>query len=97
MRRFITIVMLLLTVGYAYGKGRCVDVISLNGANIVSLDWRTGELYWSAKSNGVEVVAPSRLAMITDRDVWGDRLRRAQVNAISIAVLWSILVTFVLS
>ena len=83
MRRFITIVLMLLTVGYAYGKGRCVDVISLNGANIVSLDWRTGELYWSAKSNGVEVVAPSRLAMITDRDVWGDRLRRAKVNAIS--------------
>ena len=45
----------------------------------ITLDWSDGTLRWSAQHNYEEVVAPSRLAMVTDRGTWGEGIGTAEV------------------
>ena len=49
----------------------CIDATSPSGENSIVLDFNGEELMWSASHCGVEVVAPSRLSMTTDRGAWG--------------------------
>ena len=89
MRKLFTIfTLLLLTVGFAYGKKTSVHITLCPNhwaTNSISLDWSDGTLRWSA-SRGAEpysyheVVAPSRLTMTTDRGVWGEGIDTAEVT-----------------
>ena len=72
--------MLILTVGLAFGREQRVVVTSVGGTTHVVLDWSKGVLRWSAGCNDREVVAPSRLAMATDRGVWGENIERAHIE-----------------
>ena len=54
------------------GNGGVVAAVSPSEENKIILDFSGEALRWSASHNGVEVVAPSRLSMITDRGVWGE-------------------------
>ena len=45
----------------------------------ITLDWSDGILRWSAQHNDEEVVAPSRLTMVTDRGTWGEGIDTAEV------------------
>ena len=89
MRKLFTILtLLLLTVGFTYGKKTSVHITLCPNhwaTNSISLDWSDGTLRWSA-SRGAEpysyheVVAPSRLTMTTDRGVWGEGIDTAEVT-----------------
>ena len=50
---------------------KAVCAVSPSGENKIALDLSDKELRWSASYNGVEVVAPSRLSMTTNRGTWG--------------------------
>ena len=79
MRKLFTILtLLLLTVGFAYGK-KSVRVSYSNELSAITLDWSDGTLQWSAYHDHKEVVAPSRLAMVTDRGVWGENITQASI------------------
>ena len=78
MRRFIIIVALLFVVGHLAAQPSRVEVTSPDGANAIALDWSDGALRWSARHNGVEAVALSRMAMATDRGVWGENVGCAE-------------------
>ena len=93
MRKLFTIfTLLLLTVGFAYGKERRIEVrhnkwsSSVYDFPTITLDWSDGSLRWSigygAKQNGdthKEIMAPSRLKMTTSKGVWGENIRDAKV------------------
>ncbi len=90
MRKLFTIfTLLLLTVGFAYGQERSVqvDCYFFGLSNRIILDWSDGTLRWSVY-RGVghscyeEVIAPSRLSMTTDRGVWGEGIESAEVERI---------------
>ena len=57
----------------------CVCAVSPSGKNKIYLDYTNDELLWSVWHNGVELVAPSRLSMVTDKGTWGCGYRK--VNA----------------
>ena len=80
---FILFTLLLFSVGFAHGQEKCVQV-KLNryigGAQSIILDWSDGTLHWSARLGDKEVVAPSRLAMVTDRGVWGENITQASIQ-----------------
>ena len=80
---FIIFTLLLFSVGFAHGQEKCVQV-KLNryigGAQSIILDWSDGTLHWSARLGDKEVVAPSRLAMVTDRGVWGENITQASIQ-----------------
>lgn len=83
MRKLFTIfTLLLLTVGFAYGQERSVQLKFkyIGGEHSIILDWSDGTLQWSAYHDHKEVVAPSRLAMITDRGVWGENITQASIQ-----------------
>ena len=80
---FAIFTLLLLATCFAYGKGRSVQVSYDNmelGTRTITLDWSNGTLHWSATYNDTEVVAPSRLAMTTDRGTWGEKVKRGNVR-----------------
>ena len=80
MRKLFTILtLLLLTVGFAYGK-KSVRVSYSNELSTITLDWSDGTLRWSAHLGDKEIVAPSRLTMTTDRGVWGEGIKSAHVK-----------------
>ena len=80
MRKLFTIfTLLLLTVGFAYGK-KSVRVSYSNELSAITLDWSDGTLRWSAHLGDKEIVAPSRLAMVTDQGVWGEGIKSAHVK-----------------
>lgn len=80
MRKLFTIfTLLLLTVGFAYGN-KSVRVSYSNELSAITLDWSDGTLRWSAHLGDKEVVAPSRLTMTTDRGVWGEGIKSADVK-----------------
>ena len=80
MRKLFTIfTLLLLTVGFAYGK-KSVRVSYSNELSAITLDWSDGTLRWSTHLGDKEVVAPSRLTMTTDRGVWGEGIKSADVK-----------------
>ena len=62
--------------------GQAVRVLSPSGENGIDLDLNSEGLRWSAAHNGVEVVAPSRLSMTTDRGEWGVGCRTTKVKHI---------------
>lgn len=87
MRRLFTIFVMMMFCFVAKAESVatiCVDnsvsVISPSGNNQIGLDLSGEELRWSALHNGVEVVAPSCLSMITDRGVWGAEYRKVRVK-----------------
>lgn len=83
MRKLFTIfTLLLLTVGFAFGQERCVQLKLryIGGEQSIILDWSDGTLQWSAYHDHKEVVAPSRLAMVTDRGVWGENITQASIQ-----------------
>ena len=80
MRKLFTIfTLLLLTVGFAYGK-KSVRVSYSNELSAITLDWSDGTLRWSAHFGDKEIVAPSRVTMTTDRGVWGEGIKSACVK-----------------
>ena len=87
MRRLLTIFVMMLFCFVAKAEQFntvCVDnsvnVSSPSGSNTIVLDLSGKELRWMALHNDVEVVAPSRLAMITDRGTWGVEYPKAKVE-----------------
>ena len=83
MRKLFTIfTLLLLTVGFAFGQEKCVQLKLryIGGEQSIILDWSDGTLQWSAYHDHKEVVAPSRLAMVTDRGVWGENITQASIQ-----------------
>ena len=83
MRKLFTIfTLLLLTVGFAFGQEKCVQLKNgyIGGEQSIILDWSDGTLQWSAYHDNKEVVAPSRLAMVTDRGVWGENITQASIQ-----------------
>ena len=84
-RLFAIFTLLLLAVGFACGQERSVRVKfdrHFGGEQSVVLDWSDGTLRWSAMYKGKEVVAPSRLAMVTDRGVWGENIPNADIKCV---------------
>ena len=84
-RLFAIFTLLLLAVGFACGQERSVRVKfdrHFGGEQSIVLDWSDGTLRWSATYKGKEVVAPSRLAMVTDRGVWGENIPNADIKCI---------------
>ena len=80
MKKLFTILtLLLLTVGFAYGK-KSVRVSYSNELSTITLDWSDGTLRWSAHLGDKEIVAPSRIAMVTDQGVWGEGIKSAHVK-----------------
>ncbi|MBR4045793.1 MAG: glycoside hydrolase family 97 protein [Alistipes sp.] len=79
---FAIFTLLLLTVGFAYGQERSVQLKFnyIGGEQSIILDWSDGTLQWSAYHDHKEVVAPSRLAMVTDRGVWGENITQASIQ-----------------
>lgn len=91
MRKLFTIfTLLLLTVGFAHGQERSVQVDCYLFpwlSNRIILDWSDGMLRWSVyrvdeHSGYEEVIAPSCLSMTTDRGVWGEGIESAEVERI---------------
>ena len=85
MRKLLTIlVVVVLCVGYAFGQECCASVSFEHDyykcVNTITLDWSDGTLRWSAKYNEKKAVAPSRLAMVTDRGIWGENIESASVS-----------------
>lgn len=86
-RLFAIFTLLLLTVGTAFGKKTSVEVShttlynkKYNYTHTITLDWGDGTLRWSSSLNNKEVVAPSRLTMVTDRGIWGENIDRASIK-----------------
>ena len=80
MKKLFTILtLLLLTVGFAYGK-KSVRVSYSNELSTITLDWSDGTLRWSAHLGDKEIVAPSRLTMTTDRGIWGEGVKSARIK-----------------
>lgn len=93
MRRLLAIFLVaVLSVGYAFGEERRVEVrhnewcSSVYDFPTITLDWSDGSLRWSigygVKQNGdtrKEIMAPSRLKMTTSKGVWGENIRDAKV------------------
>lgn len=81
-RLFAIFVLLIFATGFAYGQERSVqvDCYFLGLSNRIILDWSDGTLRWSAHLGDKEVVAPSRLAMVTDRGVWGENITQASIQ-----------------
>ena len=79
---FIIFTLLLFSVGFAYGQEKCVQLKFryIGGEQSIILDWSDGTLQWSAYHDHKEVVAPSRLAMVTDRGVWGESITQASIQ-----------------
>ncbi len=81
---FIIFTLLLFSVGFAHGQERSVqakfNARYIGGAQSIILDWSDGTLRWSAHLGDKEVVAPSRLAMVTDRGVWGENITQASIQ-----------------
>ena len=83
MKRLFTIFTLLIfATGFAFGQEKCVQVKLryIGGEQSIILDWSDGTLQWSAYHDHKEVVAPSRLAMVTDRGVWGENITQASIQ-----------------
>ena len=59
-----------------------VGVVSPCGNNLVSLDWREGELRWWAYSyqTNTKAVEPSALKMVTLKGVWGENVGRGKIK-----------------
>ncbi|MBQ3044243.1 MAG: glycoside hydrolase family 97 protein [Alistipes sp.] len=85
MRKLFTIFTLLIfATGFAHGRERSVQ-IQFNArymgvAHSIILDWSDGTLHWSAYHYDKEIVAPSRLTMVTDRGVWGENVSEAKIK-----------------
>lgn len=80
---FIIFTLLLFSVGFAFGQERSVQLKFnryIGGEQSIILDWSDGTLQWSAYHDHKEVVAPSRLAMVTDRGVWGENITQASIQ-----------------
>ena len=81
---FIIFTLLLFSVCFAYGQEKCVQLKFnakyIGGDQSIILDWSDGTLQWSAYHDHKEVVAPSRLAMVTDRGVWGENITQASIQ-----------------
>lgn len=83
MKRLFTIFTLLIfATGFAFGQEKCVQLKLryIGGEHSIILDWSDGTLQWSAYHDHKEVVAPSRLAMVTDRGVWGENITQASIQ-----------------
>ena len=89
-RLFVIFVVVALSVGYAFGEERRVELryhdCEREGYPIITLEWSDGTLSWSVGygTKGVgeickELVAPSRLRMMTSEGVWGEDIREAVV------------------
>ena len=84
-RLFAIFTLLLLTVGVTHGEERSVEVCYRHmncGTRTITLDWEDGTLRWWAHLNNEAVVAPSHLAMITDRGTWGQSIASANIERI---------------
>ena len=84
-RLFAIFTLLLLTVGITHGKERSVEVCYRHmncGTRTITLEWEDGTLRWWAHLNNEVVVAPSHLAMITDRGTWGQSIESANIERI---------------
>ena len=81
---FVIFTLLLFSVGFAFGQEKCVQLKFnaryIGGEQSIILDWSDGTLQWSAYHDHKEVVAPSRLAMVTDRGVWGENITQASIQ-----------------
>ena len=81
---FVIFTLLLFSVGFAFGQEKCVQLKFncryMGGEPSIILDWSDGTLQWSAYHDHKEVVAPSRLAMVTDRGVWGENITQASIQ-----------------
>ena len=79
---FVIFTLLLFSVGFAFGQEKCVQLKLryIGGEQSIILDWSDGTLQWSAYHDNKEVVAPSRLAMVTDRGVWGENITQASIQ-----------------
>ena len=90
MRRLFTIVIMMLfcfsveaeQVAVA-GTDNSVRVVSPDGNNTILLDLSGDELHWSVSHKNREVIEPSRLAMITDRGIWGTECGKTKVKRTS--------------
>ena len=73
-----------------------VGVVSPCGNNLVSLDWRDGELRWWAYNyrTNAKCVEPSALKMITSEGVWGENVDCAKVKTYKNELYNSAVVTF---
>ena len=76
-------ILLLLSTGYTFGRGSYVEVASSNGKSVITLNWSDGTLRWTASHNGVEVVASSRLAMVTDHGTWGEGRVKGRIKSVA--------------
>ena len=79
MRRLFVVVALLSLCANVMAQ-RC-EVASPSAKNIVALNWSDGVLSWSLLRDGVEVVAPSRLAMVTSDGVWGEDVKECKLTS----------------
>ena len=81
-RLFAIFVLLIFATGFAFGQEKCVQLKNgyIGGEQSIILDWSDGTLQWSAYHDNKEVVAPSRLAMVTDRGVWGENITQANIQ-----------------
>lgn len=81
---FVIFTLLLFSVGFAFGQEKCVQLKFncryMGGEPSIILNWSDGTLQWSAYHDHKEVVAPSRLAMVTDRGVWGENITQANIQ-----------------
>ena len=81
---FVIFTLLLFSVGFAFGQEKCVQLKFncryMGGEPSIILNWSDGTLQWSAYHDHKEVVAPSRLAMVTDRGVWGENITQASIQ-----------------
>ena len=77
-RLFVVVTLLTLCVNVM--AQRC-EVVSPSGDSVVALDWSDGQLRWSLSRDGVEVVAPSRLVMVTSEGVWGEGVSECKVTS----------------
>ena len=86
MKRLFVVVVLLLSCYYADAQtvtsstNAWIRVSSPSGDNQILLDFSNEEFEWSARHCGVEVVAPSRLAITTNRGKWGKQYDKGRVN-----------------
>ncbi len=81
-RLFAIFALLIFATGFAFGQEKCVQLKLkyIGGEQSIILDWSDGTLQWSAYHDHKEVVAPSRLAMVTDRGVWGENITQASIQ-----------------
>ena len=98
MKRFLLIILALcLCLSVEAKRPRdIVGVVSPCGNNLVSLDWRDGELRWWAYNyrTNAKCVEPSALKMITSEGVWGENVGCAKVKTYKNELYNSAVVTF---